>query len=206
MPASVGLECVVERLGRLGFVKRAGLIFTLPLHGDVVLGWVGLNKATRGGRGEVVLNPVVGVRHQGVEKVVAELRGEKYHGYVPPTVSSPLRYLMPVDERREWVLKKDGGDEAVADHLAGAVERFGCQFIRSCASSAGLVAAVRAGHGHVHQNCYRLPVALLLAGNVVEAAQVIEQELGALGVRSDPAAEQLREFASRLRQRITTLG
>ena len=206
MPAAVGIECIAERLGRLGFKKRAGLVFTLPLDGDVVLGWVGLNKASRQGHGEVLLNPVVGVRHQGLEMVVAELRGERFHGYLPPTVSSPLRYLMPVDERRDWVVKGEVDDAAVADHLVGAVERFGFAFMRSCARSPGLIAALRAGHGHAHQNAYRLPTALLLAGDVVDAAQAIERELGALGERADPAAMELREFAVRLQQRITAAG
>jgi hypothetical protein len=206
MTAAVGVECVAERLGRLGFKKRAGLVFTLPLDGDDVLGWVGLNKASRHSQGEVLLSPIVGVRHQGIERVVAQLRGEKFHAYLPPTVSSPLRYVMPVDEPREWVVKGEISDEAVADHLAAAVECYGFEFMRSCAGSADLIAALRADHGHAHQNAYRLPVALLSTGAVADARRVVESEVEALGDRFDPAAAELREFASRLRQRITAAG
>jgi hypothetical protein len=202
--ASVGVGAVVERLCQLGFEKRSGLIFTLPLAGEGVLAWVGLNKASHRGRpGEVLLNPVVGVRHRGVEQVVADLRGDKFHGYLPPTVSSPLRYLVPVDQRRDWVVTGGTGDERVADDLAAAVSCYGLEFMRAAADLPGLLAALSDGHGHAHQNSYRVSAALLLAGEVGEAQRVIGREVELLGVRSDPAAEELRSFAERLRATAT---
>lgn len=79
-------------LAELGFKKRAGDVFTVDLDEDV-LGWLGLNRATEHRpAGEVEINPVVGVRHQVVERIVAECRGEKFHAYQPPTVSTPLGY------------------------------------------------------------------------------------------------------------------
>ncbi len=54
-----------------------------------MLGWLGLNRASTHDAGTAVeLFPVVGVRHQGVERVVAELRGEKFHQYIPATVGA----------------------------------------------------------------------------------------------------------------------
>ena len=153
---------------------------------------------------KVLLNPVVGVRHQDVEKVVADLRGDKFHGYLPPTVSSPLRYLMPADERCDWVVVGSVDDVVVADDLATAVERYGFEFMRAAGDLAGLIAALRVGHGHGHQNAYRLPVALRLARGFEEEAGTVERELESLSDRSDPAAEEFRRFAERLR--VTALG
>jgi hypothetical protein len=197
---SVGVDAVVERLRGLGFEKRSGLIFTLPLDGGSVLAWVGLNKASHRGRpGEVLLNPVVGVRHQGVERVVGDLRGEKFHGYLPPTVSLPLRYLVPAEARRDWVVMGGTADAEVADRLVGAVDRYGFEFMRGASDVPGLIAALRAGRGPAHQNAYRLPVALLAAGGLEEALSFVDDELRALGDRADPAAEEFRRFAARLR-------
>src|SRR5690606_27740771 len=87
------LELVRAELAGLAFEKRAGDIFTRDLTSEV-LGWIGLNRATRGRPGVLEINPVVGVRHQPIERLLAELRGEKAHPYVPPTLSVHLGYLM----------------------------------------------------------------------------------------------------------------
>jgi hypothetical protein len=63
-------------LTQLGFRKRAGEIFTIDIAEDV-LGWLGFNTATEHYRaGEFEVNPVVGIRHQRVERLVNDLRGE----------------------------------------------------------------------------------------------------------------------------------
>lgn len=73
----MNLEAALPLLANIGFRKLAGDVFTLALTPDVI-GWLGLNRATQHrGLGEVEINPVVGVRFQEVERLVAECRGEK---------------------------------------------------------------------------------------------------------------------------------
>ena len=71
-----------------------------------LLSWLGLNTASLAGApGDLLVNPVVGVRCQAVEARVAQGRGERLQSYVPPTTSEPLRYLVPVEDRRERVFE-----------------------------------------------------------------------------------------------------
>ncbi len=131
---SAGLDAVRAMLEVAGFKKRVGQVFTRELGGDV-LGWLGLNRATRGRqRGEVEVNPVVGVRHQGVERMVAELRGESFHAYQPPTVNTPLGYLMPEQRYRGWVIEADGSADVLED-LASAVAEYAIPFMEGLAHS-----------------------------------------------------------------------
>ena len=95
-----------------------------------------MNTASRHqAAGSVEVNPVIGIRHQAVERLVAELRHEKFHSYLPPTVSSPIGYVMPdeyfamiagiqenVPGARSVVLSTHCHDDlglAVANSLAG---------------------------------------------------------------------------------------
>lgn len=200
-----GIDSVVERVCGLGFRKRAGYVFTVSLD-DGVDGWLGLNTGTRNrGRGETRLNPVVGVRHLGVERKLAEILGESMHAYLPPTVSSPLRYLVSEESRRDWVLVGSVSDLAVGNDIAVGVEKFGFAFMRACGSLQGLIGAMHRGHGHHEQNAFRLPVALLLGGDSSEALRSVDSQLAAIGDRLDPAAGAFRDFARRFRQVVTVV-
>ena len=99
------VEAVAPLLKLAGLKKHADSVYTLDLSPGI-LGWFGLNRATRHrAPGEVEINPVVGVRFQEVEQLVSALCGEKFHSHIPPTVSSPLGYVMP-DARYRGAIPK----------------------------------------------------------------------------------------------------
>jgi hypothetical protein len=200
-PVRVDARCrrLSERLQELGFKKRSGLVFTLPLPGEDVFGWLGVNTATRKPTGQARLHPVVGVRHQAVERMVADLCAHRFHGYAPPSVSCPLYYLVDPARLPHWVLVGDDSDEdrAVVDDVAEAVMRDGVAFMQSAADLPGLLSAIRAGHGFPQQNSYRVPVALFLEGRLDEARQAVSSELMALDGETWPAAQDFRAFAQR---------
>jgi len=196
-----GLDEVRARLVVVGFKKRAGQVFTREL-GDDVLGWLGLNRATRHRPvGEVEVNPVVGVRHQGVERVVAELRGEKFHAYQPPTVNTSLGYLMPEQRYRGWVIDADGSAGAPED-LARAVEAYALPLMEASVSLSRLCELLDDGMGFDHQLVYRRPVAWLLAGDESRGLALIDEAEAGLGGRDDAAAVELRAFAAAFRERL----
>ena len=89
---AVAAACRV--LFSVGFKKRSGgEIFTTEVAAGI-LGWLGLNRGLVGSNDAVIeINPVVGIRHQEIERIVAELKGVKFHGYAPPTVSVHLGYV-----------------------------------------------------------------------------------------------------------------
>lgn len=189
------------RLESVGFRKRAGMVFTKDV-GEDVIGWLGLNKASRHlGVGQVEVNPVVGIRHQGVERVVAELREEKFHAYQPPTVSTPLDYLMPGSRYRSWLLGARDA-ETIADELVASVVALGLPFIESGAALSVVCRLLDQGLGFDHQLVYRRPVAWALAGDVAYSLKLVGTAEAELGDRSDAAAAELRSFVAAFRSRF----
>lgn len=182
-------------LGGLGFRKRSGQIFTLDL-GEGVLGWLGLNRTARRPSGEVGLNPVVGVRYQGIERVVSRLRAEAFHSYQPPTVSSPLGYLMPEGRFASWIVGGAGSGEAEAD-LVGSVTRFAVPFMSDAKGLHRIGELLDGGVGIAHQLVYRQPVARTLLGDRAGADEIVDAALSDLGDRTDAAAVEYRDFAVR---------
>jgi hypothetical protein len=187
------VAALVEPLGELGFRKRSGEVFTGALADDVV-GWLGLNVGHRSD-GVLEVYPVVGVRHQGLERVVAEALGEKFHPSVPPTVSVPLSGLME-GRYRAWQLADVTEVAAAAAGISSAVAAAGLEFMRSHVDPHALVAALEAGLSATpEQRAMRLPVALELAGETARAIAVTGAELDRLDGRVDAAAERFRRFA-----------
>jgi len=160
---STGVEAVVGAMLNLGFKKRTGMIFTRSVA-EGVLGWVGLNQATRRqAPGHVEVNPVIGIRHQQVERIVAQLRHKKFHPYIPPTVSRPLGYLMPEANYRTWVLGAVEATQAQSADLVGAILSYGQPFMESGSTLPGLCRLIEDGVGFDFLLNYRRPVALALA-------------------------------------------
>lgn len=184
-----------------GFQRRAGSVFTRDVAGEV-LGWLGLNRASRHSpAGEFEVNPVVGIRHQGVERVVAELRGERFHAYQPPTVSSPLGYLMPGARYRAWTVSVDDPG-ASAEDLVAAVREYALPFMKSGSTLTALCGLLDDGRGLEHQLVYRRPVARVLAGDRDRAAGLVDAAETDLRDRDDAAALELRSFVAAFRRRF----
>jgi hypothetical protein len=195
---SVVLDAVTPALRGLGFRKRAGSIFTMDVCPGV-LGWLGLNRATRHEpAGEAEVNPVVGVRWQEIERVVAQCRGEVFHAYLPPTLSTPLGYLLSEPKYKSWRFTAANASETAAA-VAAAVARHGLPFMRSLAEATELSRRMVGGLGIEQQLIYRRPIALLLAGSAASAREDLESSVASLGRRSDLAAEEFRRFACALR-------
>jgi hypothetical protein len=199
---ATGIQAAVgalrEPLEQAGFRKRAGEVFTIELV-DGVLGWLGLNHASRHRRpGEAEVNPVVGVRHQAVERLVAELRGEKFHEYQPPTVSTPIGYVMPAHRYMAWVFGAEHGPVPTTELMA-AVTHYGLPFMRSLVGLPAVLEAINQGLCHYPE--YRRPAVLAVMGRHGDATAAVERAVDELGDRSDAAAQQLRRFAEEFRRR-----
>jgi hypothetical protein len=180
-----------EPLGQLGFRKRRGEIFTISLT-DEVLGWLGLNYASRHRPpGQVVINPVVGVRHQVVERLIATLRGDEFHEYQPPTISTPIGYLMPVHRYTEWEFGGQHG-EAAGEDLVAAIVNYAIPFMQSLVHLPAILEAIN--HGLSNYPEYHLPAVLEVMGRHSEAIAAAARVSDELGGRQDAAAEQIRRF------------
>ena len=190
------LKPVVPLMREAGFKKRSGHIYTVDLSADVI-GWVGLNSAKKSmAPDEVGVNPVIGVRHQTVERLVAELCRDRFHPYVPPTVSSPIGYLLPECRYTEWLIR--AGEEEPAREMVGAIVRHGTNFMERRRDLGSLLEGLdrRPGLQFGDRQDYSRPVAWLLAGDAHRAREDIERSLVGLEPRSDPAAVRFRSFGA----------
>jgi hypothetical protein len=162
---------------------------------------LGLNRATKHlAPGEVEINPVIGARFQEVERLVAECRGEKFHAYVPATISSPLGYLMPEKRYMAWMFAPGRSEEAT--DMAHAIATHGIPFMRSAIDLVVLRRRLQDRVGFDHQLSYRRPAAALVAGEAEQARALLDEALAAIGARTDLAAAEFRRFAESFRSRL----
>ena len=124
--------------------------------------------------------------------MIAELAGLKFHPYIPPTVSSPIGYVMPEHRYTSWILTREPDLEAVGS-LVSAVETWGLPFMRGLLGLEALADAAARGLGHGLE--YKLPVARFLSGQVDRARDEMTKVITDLGDRNNAATDRLRAYA-----------
>jgi hypothetical protein len=197
------LEAVTPRLTSLGFKKRAGGVFTTNLGADC-LGWLGLNTAVEhlGGRAVAVL-PIIGVRHDPTERLVAELAGQPYHRYYPPTITQPIGQLMVPPRNAAWTVERDDPRPAI-DDMVEAIATFGLPFMLANAELDAIRERIaeRMHSDHSPDEPYREAAAAAVAGDRDAALTAVERGLHAISSRTDPAAANFQRFAGSLRTHV----
>ena len=192
------IEACSANLTTIGFKKRAGTVYTCPVTDDVV-GFLGLNSAGNRPSGPFEINPVVGVRHQPLERVVAELSGRKPHSYVPPSISTPLGYLMPESRYQAWLFGDLESVEANSASLVAAVSDWGTPYIRGNDSLEKIVATLSTTkHPAGDPAMMRVAAGLALLGDSTQARRTVEKDLDDLRDRDDMAATYYRSFGEAL--------
>ncbi|SRR5258706_7079580 len=196
------LGLVQTTLTTLGFHKRKAGILALQVS-EEVLGTVGLNIATGRGADILEINPVIGVRNQRLERLVAELRGETFDELMPPTVAANLGYLSPENRYLPFIFTEDDRIETLADELREAVKAHGLPFITKAANLAALVHEMQAGRiGIQFMLDYRIPAGLFLLGDRAKAQAFLAARLAETSSRNDPAAIRYKAFASKFSERL----
>lgn len=191
-------------LGKTGFQKRSGEIYTFEVQKGV-LGWIGLNRAVARGDGVLEINPIIGVRHQEIEKMLAAFLDAKYHPYIPPTVGVHLGYLMPGITYIPWLFSEDADNQAAIREMASAINTYGRPFVESNASLDSLCKTlIEFRLGIPHQRAYRIPIVFFALGKIDNANTFLADEIAKLGDRADLAAKRYRMFAARLSEKLRT--
>lgn len=189
-----GLALVADGLESLGFRKRASRIYTFELGKDF-LGWLGLNGTSKGG--VIEINPVVGVRSQEIESQLSSLLGEKSHGYLPPTVSISLGYLMSRKKYQAWFFDGSSSDASSASDLLWAIREYAISFFERNSSFEALEKLLqRSEFAHNEQAMYRLPLIRLIRGDQAGAMLCCEKYESLLANRTDLASDRYRHFLS----------
>jgi len=127
-----------QALTVVGFKERKRGILTLPAPAGFQ-GWLGLNTATKDLPEAMQISPVLGIRADEIHKLIAQVEGDKYHAYLPPTVSTNLGYLTPQASFLSFTFQSGEKRKPVAERLADQVRRWGVPYIYENASLADLV-------------------------------------------------------------------
>lgn len=190
-------------LVNLGFKKRGGgEIYTYELSKNVI-GWLGLQRSVHRGDGLLEIVPQIGARNQEVEKMLAEVRGEKFHSYIPPTVGTPIGYLMPENDYITWLFQEgDEKNREKVDDMVSAIMKYGKPFMEANVPLEALISSMIKGYGYPFVHAYRLPIAYFILGDIMKAKKYLAKELKAIGDRKDPAAENYRKFARNFSKRL----
>jgi hypothetical protein len=190
-------------LARLGFRQHGERPFITEPNGEFV-GWLGLNRATRRGEGITALNPVVGVRHEGIEMLVAELRDKPFDHSSPPTIATPLGYLTPHRTYREWLLTGPETVDAVVADMVDAIGRYGVTFVEDNSDLTKLVARMTEGNYGFRQDTeYRLPLGLFLLGDIDGSREAIAEAL-TRRAHANRTADPFVGFARHLNEYMAT--
>jgi hypothetical protein len=187
-----------QAVAELGFVKRRGL-YLAPLAPGIER-WLALPVKRDGDAFRVY--PNVGVRHDELHETVDRLHERKPGN--EPTLVRMLGYLMPQNSANvAWEFRGHGDPDwqARARNIAKHIERHAWPWLEQYVTLQAIFDGLdRDGMGTYAPE--RRPVALMLLGRPEGAAAQLQAELAALGDRTDPAAENFRRFAARLRAEL----
>jgi hypothetical protein len=192
----MALDSLLEALAPLGFVRGSEQIAVRSLDADT-LGWLGLNMGTAPSTN---VNPVVGVRNQRVERLLATLLNEPYDDVIPPTVAGNIGYVGATNFLSfEFTNTAEMSD--VSSRVAREVSLRGVPFMEENRSLARLGETLANPTFNIMPDhaAYRRPLVLHLSGRSDEASNIVKDWETRLGERRDLAAERYRRFAQAFR-------
>lgn len=191
-----------QRLLAAGFRHEKNDIFSIPVSNDVV-GWLGLNKATTWG---LEINPVVGARHQLLERIVAECTESRFDSIIPPTVAANVGYVAPQQKYLSFIFSEASLVPQVAGEMLERVRAYGIPFMKKCADLNFIVDFMKAGRALNSSTEYRIPVGFHLLNRDSEALVYSQKRLEQIAGQTNPYADYYRKFCDNLKRRLTTAG
>jgi hypothetical protein len=181
---------------------RAPTAFTKQIGPDVLgvvtLGVVVLDDGT------VEVDPSSGVRHEPLERLLAELTGQKHHGYLPATIGSAIGYITPAKRFLIFTPFTTSGDPAPdVQHIVETITRYGFRWMEENQSLDALL------HGMVDFKYigrdgarFRVPLIYYLKGEFEATGRSLEEGLAEVGETPGPVSDQFRRFAKALLNRL----
>lgn len=173
---------LLPALQSLGYSKRAGSILTNVVSDDVI-GWLSIQTTIRREDDVVAVDPTIGARHQVLERTVADLRGDTWHRYQPPTVSLLLGYVTS-DSSPAHLLRSGEEIDSIVGAIVEGVRTAGGEYLAARATLAAIVDDIRAGRAPgIDHVSVRLPVGLWMLGEQDSAMLEVRLRLTDLGDR-----------------------
>jgi hypothetical protein len=151
---------------------------------------------------------LVGVRHQQVERAIAEILLDVDDGVVPVTVGINVGYLGGASSFRSFSFARVSGDALVSagasacDAFVEAIRTLGVPYMERMRTLSAMAEHFDGPRCRMSEDAaYRRPVVARLRGREGEALVAVQAWEAQLGDRHDPAAERYRRFAEGFRRR-----
>lgn len=194
------LSACDSELKEIGFKRKRKGIYVRPSTPSAD-GWVGLNLTRANLPVSLGVNPVVGVRHAGLESALLELVDGMPKSPVP-SVTRPLGYLMPESRFSTWEFSGGTPLRETASNLVSAIDEYGAPFIETYSDWASYCALVD-GTGLILDNQVAkvFPVIAILNGDKSKAETLLNGELTRVAQSESVYAVAYRKFAQRFRDR-----
>lgn len=149
-------------------------IYTMEIAPDVI-GWVGLNSANMG-PGFYEFNPVIGVRHQALERLLAQINGDKFHSYIPPSISTPIGYIMPESTFKVWHFHAEHDNAQAIGSMLGAIDTHARAFQMAHVTLSALLETLQEmKYGWSSNGVYRIPAAWYLLGDTARCLESLDE-------------------------------
>jgi hypothetical protein len=192
------LRSLRPSLEAIGLVRRRDSFYTM----DTAPGFafcVGLGS-TVGGHPKGVRGvwPVVGVRHDPTERLLAQFRALRTP--LMHTVGTPLGYLTPMKQFREWELSTSQQYDDARYDLASAIQEWGMPFFRAYDSLESLLQALDDGLSLDAE--YTRPVVLLQLGRIDDALAAASALLAGPPPEPTEYTEFVREWVARFNAEV----
>ncbi|MHC4621275.1 MAG: hypothetical protein ACYTEQ_26305 [Planctomycetota bacterium] len=191
------MPIVRERLEKLGMRKRRGDYYTLELNSEVI-GIVDLSPSHYNRGRLLTINPIIGVRHQPLEKLLAELKEEKFHSYIPPTILIPIGYLMPSKSFITWKFMFDINYEVIVDDMINAIKKYGFAYMDDHKTLEAIFDSIIYGYRKDQPTWYLIPVGYYLLGDSKKAKKYINNKVNEIRDYPDMILKNYQKFASNL--------
>jgi hypothetical protein len=181
-------------LKELGFTHRKGNHFTKSLN-DNVLAHIYLRPLRRFD-GALPVSPHIGVRHEGLMKLVCDLVGAKVGEYLPVTLDGLLGNVITDGKRYgdgsgngEWRIADADGLQACIPQMIDAIEKFGIPFLQANDNLSGIVETLierfhfegdlyeEGTFDTIHPYGYIAPAALFMLGRKGELGAFLEKQM-----------------------------
>jgi hypothetical protein len=186
------------QLEAAGFTYRGRSWYERPL-GSETTAIVTLASNTYRGDPAVYINPSLGIRHERLEQLLAELSGHQLGKFPPATISTSLGYVTPAGKHIMYSFT--AGDElsAKVKGLVQTISKDGLPWMQKNQSVdaiydglAGFKFAARDGAR------FRVPLVHYLKGDYESACVAARRGLEEIGTNQDLYSQRYRHFANGL--------
>jgi hypothetical protein len=194
------LKDVQAELKAVGLKKRANTIFTKDVNSDV-LGIVTI--VVSAGEGGIAISTSVGVRHQALERLVAELSGQKFDESLPATIGISIGYIAPEKQYAIFRFSLEEDPHPTVREIVGTIEKYGLNWMEDHQLLDSILDAILNGK-YTYRDAarLRLPVIRYLKGNIPEARTSIEKGLDEIGNAEGPVSDQYKRLSRALMSKI----